>query len=96
MIFQSLSFLILHSSICKNNTFIAQLISDTENLGTVGMDFPDTCSLSTGGKCTIASIVFWFMAFLSSSMGVVAEKKAEKEEENTLGTEPLILPGENL
>eukprot|EP00584_Thalassiosira_punctigera_P005685 CAMPEP_0172533420 /NCGR_PEP_ID=MMETSP1067-20121228/6135_1 /TAXON_ID=265564 ORGANISM="Thalassiosira punctigera, Strain Tpunct2005C2" /NCGR_SAMPLE_ID=MMETSP1067 /ASSEMBLY_ACC=CAM_ASM_000444 /LENGTH=226 /DNA_ID=CAMNT_0013318065 /DNA_START=184 /DNA_END=864 /DNA_ORIENTATION=- len=94
-VFQGLSFLVLHSSVCKNNSLIEKLKGDAAKIGNADMTFPETCSLSVGGKCAIAATVFWFVAALMSSMGVVAENREEKEDEPTATTEPLI-PGENL
>ena len=92
-IFQGLSLLLLNSSLCNNNTLVAALQRDAANLGNVGVEFPDTCSISTGAKCAISAIVFWFVAAITSYVCVKAEKK--EEESNAAVTEPLI-PGENL
>mmetsp|Transcript_9315 Transcript_9315/g.16536 ORF Transcript_9315/g.16536 Transcript_9315/m.16536 type:complete len:223 (+) Transcript_9315:55-723(+) len=91
-LFQGLSLLLLNSVICKDNTLVEQLLNDVVGLGNQGMDFSDTCSVSTGANCTIAAIVFWFLAALTSHMATVAEKR---DEESNAATEPL-LPGENL
>ncbi|KAL7542090.1 hypothetical protein ACHAXR_011510, partial [Thalassiosira sp. AJA248-18] len=90
---QGLSLLLLNSAICNDNSLIKKLQSDAASLGNMGMDFQDTCSIATGANCAIAAAVFWFLAGLMSHMGVVAEKKAERED--NISTEPLI-PGENL
>lgn len=93
-IFQGLTFLLLHSSLCTDNALIAKLEGDVASLGNSGVEFPETCSVSTGARCTIAAIVFWFMAALTSSMGVVAERKGEKGvggiDEPTAATDPLL------
>jgi len=91
--FQGMAFLVLRSSLCNDNALVAQFEQDVSILGK-HIEFPDTCSLSVGGKCTIAAVVFWFVAALTSGMSVRSEKL---EEENNAAaiTEPLI-PGENL
>ena len=91
-LFQGLSLLLLNSTLCNDNTLIAQLQQDAANLGNNGLEFSDTCSISTGANCTIAAMVFWVVAAVTSRQGVVTEKL---EEERSTATEPLI-PGENL
>mmetsp|Transcript_29438 Transcript_29438/g.62493 ORF Transcript_29438/g.62493 Transcript_29438/m.62493 type:complete len:222 (+) Transcript_29438:112-777(+) len=90
--FQGLALLLLNSAACNDNSLVRHLQKDVANLGNTEMEFPDTCSISTGAKCTISAIVFWFLAAMASTMSLRAEKK---EEENNVITEPLI-PGENL
>lgn len=90
--FQGMSLLLLKSALCQDNSLIRQLQKDAGILGNNGVEFQDTCSLSTGANCTIAAIVFWFLAAIASSIGVKTEKK---EEADSAMTEPLI-PGENL
>lgn len=91
-IFQGLSLLLLNSALCKDNTLITRLQSDAESIGNTNMAFPDTCTISTGANCTIAAVVFWFLAALTSSLATVAERR---EEQDMPAVEPL-LPGENL
>ena len=93
-LFQGLSLLLLNSALCNDNTLIAQLQQDAANLGNNGLEFSDTCSISTGANCTIAAMVFWLVAAVTSRQGVVTEK-LEEERSSNAATEPLI-PGENL
>lgn len=90
-IFQGLSLLLLNSSVCNDNTLLKQLQNDAEDMGNLGMNFQDTCSMATGGKCAIAATVIYFAAALTSHMAVVAEEKGEAE-----GIAEPLIPGENL
>ena len=92
-LFQGLSLLLLNSALCNDNTLIAKLQEDAANLGNSGLEFSDSCSISTGANCTIAAMVFWVVAAITSRQGVVTEKL--EEERSNAATEPLI-PGENL
>jgi len=53
---QGLVLLLLNSELCKNNPIVA--------FGEI--EWQETCSMSTGAKCTISSMVFWLAAALSS------------------------------
>ena len=55
-LFQGLSLLLLNSALCNDNTLIAQLQEDAANLGNNGLEFSDSCSISTGANCTIAAV----------------------------------------
>ncbi|KAL7427740.1 hypothetical protein ACHAXM_000981 [Skeletonema potamos] len=81
-LFQGLSLLLLNSpTICTNNQLIHQLQSDMEgrtSSSNIPIEFSTTCSISTGARCCIAAIVFWFMAALVSCQ---ATSVARKEEE---------------
>mmetsp|Transcript_31269 Transcript_31269/g.75599 ORF Transcript_31269/g.75599 Transcript_31269/m.75599 type:complete len:231 (+) Transcript_31269:140-832(+) len=90
--FQAMSLLILSSSICTDNSLLEKLELQAAQLGITGLDFPETCSMSTGANCTIAAIIFWALSAWTSTMTVRFEKK---EAESNDVIEPLI-PGENL
>lgn len=90
--FQGMSLLLLNSSICTDNSLIKTLQLQVAQLGTTGLEFPETCSMSTGANCTIAAIIFWALSALTSTMTVRFEKK---EGGSSDAIEPLI-PGENL
>lgn len=81
--FQGLSLLLLDSNACKNNSVI-QAISDAPYHD--GVTFPERCSISTGMKCIISAIVFWFLAALTSVDTYMAKRKRE----DAPLTEPLI------
>jgi len=68
-----LSFIILDSNLCKNNMLITKS-------NTAGMDFSDTCSLSQGGKSTIASTVLFFIAAVGNCLLHPAQVKKEELE----------------
>ena len=53
-VFQGLTLLFLDSTVCKANPLLHDLG------GTV--DWPDTCTISTGAKCYISATVFWAVA----------------------------------
>ena len=88
-LFQSLSLLILNSpTVCKNNQLIAQLQSGINERENLQIEFNDTCAISTGARCCIAAIVFWFLAGLASCQAKSAAKKEEEDGDNL--RDPLI------
>ncbi|KAL7540071.1 hypothetical protein ACHAXR_009853 [Thalassiosira sp. AJA248-18] len=78
-IFQGLVLIILDSKVCKDNYLVEWGAAE----------FPDTCSLATGGKCIISSMVFWFAAALSSFLEMKALEKESMEIQPDSLTEPL-------
>jgi len=78
-LFQGLSLLLLNSpTVCTDNQLIHQLEADMEGRTNIPIEFSSKCSISTGARCCIAAIVFWFMAALISCQ---ASSAARKEEE---------------
>jgi len=81
---QGLMLLLLSSKVCKSNKLVA--------FGNI--EWQETCSLDTGGKCTISAMVFWFVAAVTSN-AMIKRAKAEEEEhdiennDSTTLTEPL-------
>lgn len=65
-LFQGLTLLLMNSNACHNNGMV-QLTSTAlnNNLFSVG-EFPSSCTMSSGGKASIAAIVIWFLAALAS------------------------------
>eukprot|EP00571_Detonula_confervacea_P000465 CAMPEP_0172316750 /NCGR_PEP_ID=MMETSP1058-20130122/29371_1 /TAXON_ID=83371 /ORGANISM="Detonula confervacea, Strain CCMP 353" /LENGTH=214 /DNA_ID=CAMNT_0013031149 /DNA_START=80 /DNA_END=721 /DNA_ORIENTATION=- len=74
-LFQGLSILFLDSNACKNNSVIAGI---TDNYLGDELAFQETCSMSTGMKCIIASMVFWGLATLTSADAYRAKKQKEE------------------
>ena len=98
--FQGMSLLLLNSYLCngEDNLLLQQMKDGLGNMGNNDLDFQETCSISTGAKCTIAAMVFWLVAGILSRLSFINNKKEEEEgcsNPNT-ATEPLILSGENL
>ena len=88
-LFQGLSLLLLNSpTVCTNNQLITQLQSEVEAAKNVEIDFNETCAISTGARCCIAAIVFWFLAALTSCQATSAGRKEEEGEKNL--RDPLI------
>jgi hypothetical protein len=85
---QGLSLLLLNSTICTNNSLIADLQSTLNDREKIHIDFIENCSISKGARCCIAAIVFWFMAALTSCLAVSAERKKEVNKEYL--REPLV------
>ena len=83
-----LSFIILDSNLCKNNMLIEKLSNTT--LGR--MAFSDTCSLSQGGKSTIASTVLFFIAAVGNCLLHPAQVKKEEHESMKQGGDGLDEP----
>lgn len=80
-LFQGLSLLLLNSlAVCTNNQLISQLQSDIDSREHVQIDFSDKCSVSTGARCCIAAIVFWFLAALTSCQAASVARKEDNEE----------------
>lgn len=96
--FQGMSLLLLNSYLCngEDNLLLQQMKDGLGNMGNNDLDFQETCSISTGAKCTIAAMVFWLVAGILSRLSFINNKKEEEEGcSNPTATEPLI-PGENL
>jgi len=72
----------LNTSACKDNPVITN-ISDKFN----GLTFQDTCSISTGMRCIISAVVFWFLAAFASAY---AYKSKLNKESSIHITQPLI------
>jgi len=90
-LFQGLSLLLLNSpTVCTNNQLIHQLQSELDSRENIQIEFNDTCTLSTGARCCIAAIVFWFLAALASCQATSAEER--KGENNGGGGENLREP----
>lgn len=89
-LFQGLSLLLLNSTtVCTNNRLINQLQSEIDAREHVRIEFDDTCTISTGARCCIAAIVFWFLAGLASCQATSAARKEENNGGNNL-RDPLI------
>ncbi|KAL7540069.1 hypothetical protein ACHAXR_009851, partial [Thalassiosira sp. AJA248-18] len=69
------SLLLLDSNVCKNNTLIEELNQLLPNAA----QFQETCSISKGGKSTIASTVMWFVAAVGTALLHPVHKKLEEE-----------------
>lgn len=69
---QGLTLLFLNSDACESNA-LARLFDDAVR----GVEFPETCALSTGGNLVVSSMVFFLLAGLTSFLA----NKAEKDEE---------------
>jgi len=80
------SLLMLDSNVCKNNTLIAEL---NERLDPT-VQFQETCSMSQGGKSTIAATVLWFAAAAVAALLHPAHKKEEQSNNNDGLDEPLF------
>lgn len=65
-LFQGLTLLLMNSNACHNNGMV-QLTSTAlnNNLFSVG-EFPSSCTMSSGGKASIAAIVIWFLAAMAA------------------------------
>lgn len=79
-----LSLIILHSNMCKNNSLIEQL-NQLEPI----VQFEEKCSISQGGKGTIAATVLWFFAAVGTALLHPVHKKQEQNEHDGLD-EPLF------
>ena len=89
-LFQGLSLLLLNSpTVCTNNPLITQLQSEVEEAKNIEIDFNETCTISTGARCCIAAIVFWFLAAVTSCQATSVGRKEEERSEKNL-TDPLI------
>jgi len=88
-IFQGLSLLLLKSALCKDNGLVLKL---REEVQLEDFEMDGTCSMHTGANCTIAAVVLWFLAGLTSRMASLVEKS---EVESNSTTDPLI-SAENL
>merc|ERR1712161_151621 len=69
-LFQGLTLIFLSSKACNDNALVA--LGDE-------LDFPITCSLSTGANLCIAALVFWVAAAVSSFMEGKALEEESKE-----------------
>lgn len=76
-IFQGLTLLILNSKICTGNDLL-------DKWSMFYVEWPETCSISTGAKCIISATVFWLAAALTSFQ----ERRALIAELNTM--DPLV------
>lgn len=90
-LFQGLSLLLLNNSatVCTNNPLINKLQSEIDAREHVQIEFDDTCAISTGARCCIAAIVFWFLAGLASCQATSAARKEENDGRDNL-RDPLI------
>ncbi len=89
-LFQGLSLLLLNSpTVCTNNPLINKLQSEIDAREHVQIEFNDTCTISTGARCCIAAIVFWFLAALASCQATSAARKEENDGGDNL-RDPLI------
>lgn len=99
-IFSGLTFLLLHSDLCQNqtNALLQQTHDEMSNLGNDEMAFEDTCVLASGGKCAIAATVCWFMASLTSCLADVAERKEDErvDDDDDDARRAPLMAGENL
>ena len=90
-LFQGLSLLLLDSNACNNNAMVDELEKSFSNL-----EFPDTCSMGSGAKCTIAATVFWFVAGASAmkvnppELDAYSQHVLDSERKNNVVTEPLL------
>lgn len=76
-IFQGLTLLFLNSNICKNNV----MVKEATDPALSNLEFPDTCSMSTGAKLSIAATVLWFAAAFTAFLGHKTYKEEEKRAE---------------
>lgn len=77
------SLLMLNSSLCKDNSLIGELNSQLATASAAGgegglVQFEETCSISTGGKSTIAATVLWFVAAVVMAALHPFHKKTER------------------
>lgn len=86
-----LSLLILDSNVCKDNILIEELNSKVPML-----QFQETCSISTGGKTTIAATVMWFVASVGTALLHPAQRKDERRGEDDGLDEPLFDDGPSI
>ncbi|KAL9178392.1 hypothetical protein ACHAXT_000039 [Thalassiosira profunda] len=95
-LFQGLSLLFLNSNACKDNLLVRSFE------GSNGIEFQETCSMSTGAKCAIAATVFWLVAAVASADAYRHPEKAEGDggDDATLDAsgldEPLVGDSEHL
>jgi len=82
-----LSLILLDSSLCKNNTLIEEL---NQSIIGEGVQFPDTCTISKGGKASIAACVLWFVASVGTM--VLHQSFRKKDRGNGIDDEGLDEP----
>jgi hypothetical protein len=70
---QGLTFLFLGSNICKANPLLQEI---------GGIDYPDTCAISTGAKYSISSTVFFLLGALSSFIELIMARESEEAGES--------------
>lgn len=75
-----MSLILLDSNLCKNNVLIEELNQSIIGVGT-GVQFEETCSISTGGKSSIAATVLWFVA----AVGAVVLHPVRRKDERNVG-----------
>lgn len=81
-----LSLILLDSNLCKHNILIEQL----NQLGV--FQFQETCSISKGGKASIAATVLWFVAAIGVAMLHPFPKKKQEQNGHDEGLdEPLFI-----
>ena len=68
----ALSFMVLDSALCKNNTVVEKI----NEAG--GIQFGDTCTISQGGKSTIASCVLYLTCAIATLLIHPRKKSGEK------------------
>mmetsp|Transcript_1687 Transcript_1687/g.3720 ORF Transcript_1687/g.3720 Transcript_1687/m.3720 type:complete len:222 (+) Transcript_1687:52-717(+) len=84
-ILSGLLFLVLDSNLCKNNRLVQSLNVDGK---VTSVEFPETCSLGTGGILVAIATALWGLAGVLS---VMAQRKTSKSTEaNEALTEALI------
>jgi hypothetical protein len=66
---QGLTFLFLGSTICKANPLLQEM---------GGIDYPDTCAISTGAKYSISATVFFLLGALSSFIELIMARELEE------------------
>lgn len=85
----ALSFVFLASNVCKDNGVIEHL-----NQALTGAQFDEKCSISKGGKSTIAATVLFFAASVGTALLHPAPKKERKSDDGL--DEPLFNDESNI
>ena len=76
-LFAGLSLIVLDSNLCKSNTIVNALANtDVGGMGSL----QETCSMSQGGKSTIASTVLFFVAAVGTGLLHPAQQKKDADD----------------
>jgi hypothetical protein len=83
--------LLLSSTACTNNELTADLQAELPLL-----QLEDTCAMSVGAKCTIAAVVFWFLAAVPALKVGFAPLSAVDNEKNAATDDKVVDPDSKL
>ena len=64
-LFTGLTLLLLNSNACNNNLNVATF---EQAFPSLGLTFPDTCTMGVGAKTTVSATVLWFVAAIAACM----------------------------